>query len=80
METVFCFTSAKPVEAYLISQNLMLIHNTKKNNYQDLQEKQDSKKCYTSQNSLVNPVFSFIENYILQPTYCSYYVDMIKLN
>lgn len=31
METVFCFTSAKPVEAYLISQNLTLIHNTKKN-------------------------------------------------
>lgn len=29
---LYCFTSAKPVEAYLISQNLTLIHNTKKKN------------------------------------------------
>lgn len=61
---------------YLISQNLTLIHNTKKKKTTS----KTCKKCYTSQNSLVNPVFSFIENYILQPTYCSYYVDMIKLN
>lgn len=64
-----------PVEAYLISQNLTLIHNTKKK-----KTSKTCKKCYTSQNSLVNPIFSLIENYILQPTYCSYYVDMIKLN